>query len=142
MGIRGPKKGQKFENVARRRISDNVFDQAIRLPLKGEDLANSFGVSLDTLDRYCIDRFQKTFAEVRKENMGIFKRSIVGKQWELAMKGNDRMLKWLGQNYVEQAEKIEQKQSINIEPNVEYKTKWGGTVEPTDRLESQDDSDE
>jgi hypothetical protein len=129
MGKRGPKIGQKFAKSAQSKINDKVFDASIKIPLKAADFANCFSVSIDTLDRYCASRFQKTFAEVQKENMGIFKRNIIGKQYEVAMKGNTHMLRWLGQNYSEQSEKIEQKQSISIEPEIEYKTRWGGVIE-------------
>lgn len=140
-GKRGPPKGAKIHKHAQTKINDNIFDSSIRLPLSPSDFANCFGVSVDTVDRYCQERFGKTFAVVRSENLGIFKRSIIGKQYEVALKGNTHMLKWLGQNYSEQAEKIEQKQSISIEPEIEHKTKWGSTNEATDLINTPTDDE-
>lgn len=124
-GKRGPPKGAKIHKHAQSKINDKIFDASIRLPLKIEDFANCLGVSIDTIDRYCLDRFKKTFAVIRKENLGLFKRSIIGKQYEVALKGNTHMLKWLGQNYSEQAEKIETKNQTDLNANVDFVTEWG-----------------
>lgn len=98
----------------RKDIEEKLFDQLIQLPLIKSDIAHAFGCSEDTIENYVKARFQTTFSELQAEKRQLFRKNILGKQYELAMKGNVALLIWLGKQYLGQSDKIEQKQDINI----------------------------
>jgi hypothetical protein len=82
------------------------------------------GVSVDTLDR----RFA---AEIEKGRSNL-RTSLRRWQLEAAKKGNVAMLIWLGKQYLEQTEKVEQVQEITAKiEQVEYVAQWanGAAVE-------------
>lgn len=89
-------------------IDDKMFDTAIQLPLIKSDICSLVGnCSEDTLERYCKQRFGLRFAELQEQKRQNFRKNILGKQYELAMKGDRVMLIWLGKQYLGQREKQE-----------------------------------
>lgn len=106
MGTRGPKPGdggrpKKID------IDIKAFETIIQLPIETKIMCDALGVHRATLDRWCVLNYKKTFAQLQDQNRGLFNRNIIGKQYELAMKGNTRMLKHLGENYCGQSQKID-----------------------------------
>jgi hypothetical protein len=63
------------------------------------EIASGLGCSVDTLTR--------NFAEHLEIGRNQGKRSLRGKQFELAMKGNPALLIWLGKNWLGQSDKID-----------------------------------
>lgn len=70
-----------------------------------EEMASFMGTSIDTLLNA---RNKVAFTEYKKRGMDTGKATLRRKQFELAMKGNCTMLIWLGRNYLNQSEKIEE----------------------------------
>ena len=90
------------------KIDEKMFDTAIQLPLIKSDICSLVGnCSEDTLERYCKERFGLRFAELQEQKRQNFRKNILGKQYELAMKGDRVMLIWLGKQYLGQREKQE-----------------------------------
>lgn len=104
-------KGHKGPGMGRPKIeiNDKLFDILIQLPLIKEDIAKCLGCGIDTLQTYCQKRFGTTFSVLSEQNRQTFRKNIIGKQYEMAMKGDRCMLIWLGKQYCGQSEKIEQK---------------------------------
>lgn len=71
-----------------------------------EQMATILHCSADTLTR--------NFAGIIKEGRATAKRSLLKKQFDVAMGGNVTMLIWLGKQHLEQSEKIEQ--HVNVLP--------------------------
>lgn len=89
-------------------IDDKMFDTAIQLPLIKSDICSLVGnCSEDTLERYCKQRFGLRFAELQEQKRQNFRKNILGKQYELAMKGDRVMLIWIGKQYLGQKDKQE-----------------------------------
>lgn len=89
-------------------LNDKDFDVAIQLPMIKADICLLMGgCSEDTIERYVKKRFKKTFAELQSERRQHFRKNILGKQYEMAMKGNVTLLIWLGKQYLGQKDKQE-----------------------------------
>lgn len=62
--------------------------------------------SLSTLQRIIKDHFGDiTFDQYRQSCMGEFRGKLLAKQYQKAISGSDRMLEWLGSNYMDQSSK-------------------------------------
>ncbi len=100
-------------------INEKLFDQLIQLPLIKSDFAHAFSCSEDKIEHYVKERFDCTFSALKEQKRQIFKRNILAKQLEVAMRGNIAMLIFLGKNYLGQADKLETKETgdktINIQ---------------------------
>lgn len=70
-----------------------------------EEIASFMGVSVEALLSY---RNKDAFAEYKKRGLERGKATLRRKQFEVAMKGNCTMLIWLGRNYLNQSEKLEE----------------------------------
>src|SRR5689334_4639610 len=85
-------------------IDKKLFQTAIQIPMTKEAMASLLGCGKTTLDRYIEREYGCTFSELQEENRGRMKMNIVGKQYELAMKGDRVMLIWLGKQYCGQSD--------------------------------------
>lgn len=85
-------------------VNRKTFDTCIQLPITRDSIAKILEVSADTLERWIKKTFGCTFKQIQAQNRDIFRRNIIGKQYELAMKGDRVMLIWLGKNYCDQSE--------------------------------------
>jgi len=131
MGTRGPKPGEGGR-PSKIDIDLKAFETIIQLPLDTDTICNAIGVHRTTLDRFCRSNYGKTFAQLQSENRGLFSRNIVGKQYQLAMQGNTKMLELLGANYCGQSKKVENTVTAQVTGDVTYVTAWGGLSEPSD----------
>lgn len=61
----------------------------------------------DTLNARCKEKYGMTFSEASKKFSADGKMSIRRKQFEIAMKGDTRMLIWLGKQCLDQKDKSE-----------------------------------
>lgn len=92
-------------------INEKLFDQLIQLPLIKADFAHAFNCSEDKIEHYVKERFDCTFSALKEQKRQIFKRNILAKQLEVAMRGNVAMLIFLGKNYLGQTDKLETKET-------------------------------
>lgn len=107
-------------------LDDKNFDVAIQLPMIKADICLLMGgCSEDTIEKYVKKRFGKTFSELQSERRQHFRKNILGKQYELAMKGNVGLLIWLGKNYLGQRDKFEETdaEDLKLEREVMEKMK-------------------
>lgn len=70
-----------------------------------EEIASFMGVTVETLLN---SKNKDAFLEYKKKGLDTGKATLRRKQFELGMKGNCTMLIWLGRNYLNQSEKIEE----------------------------------
>lgn len=82
-------------------ISQRSFENLCGLQCTQQEIANVLGVSVDTLERWCVREYGKKFAEVFNEKRAIGKVSLRRMQWKLAEK-NTGMAIFLGKNYLNQ----------------------------------------
>ena len=73
-----------------------------------EMIASALGMSVRTLQND--PEFLRVYYEGKEDG----KSAILSMQYKLAMGGNADMLKWLGKNYIKQADKIEQKNDDRV----------------------------
>lgn len=81
------------------------------------EIAADVGCSVDTLER----RFADLIAKGREQG----KRSLRRMQWKAARAGNVVMLIWLGKQYLNQTEKVEQVGAVTVQ--VEWDTETPAT---------------
>lgn len=114
-------------------IDEQLFWKLVEIPFATKDnVANALDVSPDTLLRWVQDKYDVDFATIKAQKMDHLKLKLAGKQYEEAMGGNTGMLIWLGKQWLEQADKIEQKQQIESRQIVEYVTDW---AQPTREID-------
>lgn len=82
-------------------ISQRSFENLCGLQCTQEEIANVLGISVDTLERWCIREYGQKFAEVFNEKRSIGKVSLRRMQFKLAEK-NTAMAIFLGKNYLGQ----------------------------------------
>lgn len=106
----------------KKQIDPKLVKDLASIGCKTREIAIVVGASVDTLDR----RFAAELAKGR-ENMKI---SLRRWQLEAAQKGNVTMLIWLGKQYLDQTEKVEQKSEVKAEvTEVVYTAEWGSSAE-------------
>lgn len=75
----------------RKEIDQRQFEKLCGLQCTEEEIADFFGVSVDTIDRWCKRTYKKGFAEVFKQKRSIGRVSLRRMQWSLA----EKTLQWL-----------------------------------------------
>lgn len=73
-----------------------------------EMVASALGIPLSTLEKD--EEFRRVFREGKEDGKSV----ILMMQYKLAAGGNADMLKWLGKNYIKQADKIETKNDDRV----------------------------
>jgi len=99
-------------------IDIDLLDKYCAIMCTAEEISNLFECSTDTLNRFCNDKFDCTFAVYYKRKSALGKRSLRRWQYGAAEKGNVTMLIWLGKQYLGQSDK----QSYINERDEKYKT--------------------
>lgn len=96
--------------MARPRIELNwtEIDKLCALQCTQEEIAQFCECSVDTLERASQREHEMSFAEYFEEKRGKGKIALRRQQWQVAMKGNVSMLIWLGKQYLNQKDKIEE----------------------------------
>lgn len=98
----------------RKEIDFDMLEQLCMIQCTLEEIASCFRVSEDTIERRVKEEYNITFAEYYKQFSGFGKASLRRQQFAEAMKGNVKMLKWLGSNHLGQSSKSE---NINSNTN-------------------------
>jgi len=92
-------------------INKDKFEQMCALQLTEEDIAFFFDASVDTIERWCVKTYGKTFAETFAQKRTFGKLSHRAAQFAMA-KSNPTMSIWLGKQYFGQHDQI------NVEMNL------------------------
>lgn len=66
------------------------------------EISEWFGVSEDTIERWCKRTYKATFADTFKRKSAGGRISLRRKQFEVAMAGDKTLLVWLGKNWLGQ----------------------------------------
>lgn len=82
-------------------IDKKVFESLCSVQCTGVEIADHFGVSHDTLGRWCKQTYKMTFEEVFAQKRSIGNISLRRMQFRLAEK-NPTMAIWLGKQYLGQ----------------------------------------
>ena len=94
---------------AQAKIKRDQFENMCGIQCTEEEIASVFGVSVDTLERWCSNEYGRGFAEVFREKRQFGKASLRRKQWLKATDDMDTtMLIFLGKQYLGQADRISQ----------------------------------
>ena len=84
------------------------FEKLCGLQCTKGEIAGFFNCSEDTIERFCKKTYGETFAVVFDKKRGIGKISLRRNQWKLAEK-SPAMAIFLGKQYLDQSDKIEQR---------------------------------
>lgn len=87
-------------------FSWQTLDAVLQYGANLTDCAEFCNCSEDTVQRRIKEHFQMTFHEYRKRKMAKLKMSIVKKQVDKALEGDNTMLIWVGKNLCEQSDKF------------------------------------
>lgn len=106
-GFKGPGMGRpKFEWTIER---VKLFDGLMGIPFVTEvAVCEVLGCGKSTLQDYVKTTHGVTFQQLKAQKHEGIKLKLAGKQYELAMKGNVAMAIWLGKQWLNQSEKIDQ----------------------------------
>ena len=91
----------------RKEIDQKQFENLCGLQCTLEEICGWFDVTDKTLDSWCKRTYNASFSEVFKQKRGNGKISLRRMQWRLAEK-NATMAIWLGQQYLDQRDIVEQ----------------------------------
>jgi len=94
------------------KIDWETFDKLCHIQCSQREIAGWFSCSEDTIDRAVQREKKMGFAEYFEQKRGPGKIALRRKQYESAMSGNVTLLIWLGKQYLEQSDKVEQKQTV------------------------------
>jgi hypothetical protein len=88
-------------------INWEEFDKLCGFQATLQEIAEWFGVSVDTIERACVREKGMNFAEYFEQKKGAGRVSLRRRQHEVALSGNVPMLIWLGKQYLGQKDKQE-----------------------------------
>lgn len=95
-------------------IDKDQFEKLCAMQCPYNEISAWFGVCEDTLNAWCKREYGgKTFSEVSAEKRGRGKISVRRKQYETAMKGDVKMLIWLGKNWLGQSDSGEREVEVD-----------------------------
>lgn len=90
-----------------------TVDKLCGIQCTGEEIASVLGIDYDTLMRACKRKHGVNFAEYSEQKRLPGRVSLRRRQYEVAMSGNVGMLVWLGKQWLDQSEKVDQKVTTN-----------------------------
>lgn len=94
-------------------IDQKIFENLCAIQCTQEEIAQTFGCSVDTISRWCNRVYKKGFAEVYKEKSVGGKVALRRMQLRLAEK-NVAMAIWLGKQWLGQVDKVEEEVSNKV----------------------------
>lgn len=104
----------------RKEIPREEAEKLCKIGCTQEEVADWFGVSIDTVSARCKEWGFEGFPEFYKRHFAKGKASLRREQFKLALKGNCTMLIWLGKQYLDQSDKIEQDNSGDFAFTLNY----------------------
>lgn len=90
----------------RKYIDKNQFENLCAMQCTEDEICDWFGVSDDTLNRWCKRTYGASFADVFKQKRGNGRISLRRSQWKLAEK-SATMAIWLGKQYLGQRDNVD-----------------------------------
>jgi hypothetical protein len=102
------------------KIDWEFVKEHLRAQCTAEGIAGLIGVSKETLYNRCPKDLKMKFDELRQQMRESGKELLRKKQFDLALKGNNGMLVWLGKQYLNQSEKQEIDHNIEQKPPIEF----------------------
>lgn len=105
-------KRQRGEHMARtgrpkKEIDQKTFEELCAIQCTEAEICAVLGVCEDTLGKWCKRTYKMTFSEAFKSKSCLGKKSLRRTQFKLAEK-NAAMAIWLGKQYLEQKDVVEQ----------------------------------
>lgn len=91
------------------------FEKLCQLHCTLREIAGFFRCSEDTIQNRVKDHYGRKFSAVWDEFAGQGRISLRRKQFEVAMRGNVSMLRWLGQQLLDQTDNVEHRLKAEIE---------------------------
>nr|DAU49166.1 MAG TPA: DNA-packaging protein small subunit [Caudoviricetes sp.] len=91
----------------RKEIDQEEFENLCKIQCTKSEMCAFFDVTDKTLESWCKRTYRKGFSEVFVEKRGLGKISLRRTQFRMAEK-NPTMAIWLGKQYLDQKDKIEQ----------------------------------
>lgn len=85
-----------------KKLNQDEMEKLCQIQCTQLEIADWFGVSIDTVTARCKDWGYKSFPDFYKRNSADGKVSIRRGQFKAALKGNPTMLIWLGKQYLGQ----------------------------------------
>lgn len=88
----------------------------LELHCTAEEVAGWFDCSVDTVERRIKEAYNCTFAELSAAQRGCGRIKLRRKQFQKALRGDTKMLIWLGKQHLDQKDKreVEQHTSANV----------------------------
>ena len=99
------------------KIDKNQFEALCAVQCTLEEISAFFGVSFDTIERWCKREYKENFADVFKKASTAGKMSLRRLQWKSARDGNITMQIFLGKQWLGQTDKVEQKTDATVTEN-------------------------
>ena len=90
-----------------------TFESLCAIQCTKDEICAVLGIDEKTLTKQCKKQYSKPFSEVFTQKRKTGKASLRRSQWTLASGGNATMLIWLGKQYLQQSDKLEQKNDNN-----------------------------
>lgn len=106
-------KGSKNGSYGQK-IDKDQFEKLCSIMCSEEEICGFFGISHDTLSRWCRQEYKKTFFDVFKDKSSIGKISLRRNQFKMA-ETNPSMAIFLGKQYLGQKDYVEETQIERIE---------------------------
>ncbi len=91
----------------RKDFSRHEFEKLCRVQSTIEEIACWFDMDVDTVNKRVAEEYGSTFSVVFRRYRGHGKVSLRRRQFQKALEGDSRMLKFLGANWLHQRERVE-----------------------------------
>ena len=100
-------------------INQEHFEGMCRIQCTKDEMCAIFQVHEETLTKWCHATYSVGFSDIYKKLSSTGKMSLRRQQFKSAEAGNVTMQIWLGKQYLEQTDKIEQKQEDKLDVLIE-----------------------
>lgn len=102
-------------------IDENELEKLAMMQCTVEEIAHFFNCSKDTIER--------RFAAIIEKGRAVGRMSMKRQLFSKVQKGDLGAMVWWGKNYAGMSDKVEQRQTVTVQQEIEYKTAWGSTRE-------------
>jgi len=89
-------------------IDQKVFENLCKLQCTKDEMCGFFDIDEKTLTRWCKDTYDEGYSDIYKKKSMSGKISLRRLQFQKAESGNTTMLIWLGKQYLNQTDKVEE----------------------------------
>lgn len=103
----------------KKEIDKNLFEKLCELQCTETEISGVFDVCEDTLNNWCKNTYDMTFSDTFKKKSSKGKMSLRRLQYRLADDGSTAMAIWLGKQWLNQTDKVEQVVKNDITPTLQ-----------------------